>query len=507
MTNRITGLNSGLDTESLITALTSRYQTTLDKNKGGQTKLEWKQDRWKTTNKAIVDFYNGSLEKLRWSTAYRKKITTASNESALSITTGSNAMVASHTISSTKMARSSYLTSNEIHKQNGEKADKSTTMEELGIADGTVIKFKMGADLDQELSITLNSGDTMSSLADKLNSAATESGIGISANFDEKFGRLHIASKKTGVDNQFKVDMSAATDALSTLGITDQTISDQYQKASDAEIVMDGVTYKDSGNTMDINGMTITIKQDTNDAFTVETKDDTSGVYDMVKGFLKDYNELIKSLETLYNADKASKYDILTSDQKEAMTDDEIKDWNDKIKSGLLSKDKTLGNVISALKKAMSGTYSIGGSEDQTASLATFGIATAGYFDSKDNERGMYHIDGDPDDSYSSNNTDLLKAAIAARPEEVEDFFMNLSKEVYRSLGNLMKGTEYSSAFTVYEDKLMASQYSDYNSKISDAEKALEARQDYYYKKFASMETALAKINSTSASFGNMLGY
>jgi flagellar hook-associated protein 2 len=184
MTNRITGLNSGLDTESLITALTSRYQTTLDKNKGGQTKLEWKQDRWKTTNKAIVDFYNGSLEKMRWSTAYRKKITTASNESALSITTGSNAMVASHTISSTKMARSSYLTSNEIHKKNGGKADKSTTMEELGIADGTVIKFKMGADLDQELSITLNSGDTMSSLADKLNSAATESGIGISANFD-----------------------------------------------------------------------------------------------------------------------------------------------------------------------------------------------------------------------------------------------------------------------------------------------------------------------------------
>ena len=34
MTNRITGLNSGLDTESLITALTSRYQTKVDTLKG-----------------------------------------------------------------------------------------------------------------------------------------------------------------------------------------------------------------------------------------------------------------------------------------------------------------------------------------------------------------------------------------------------------------------------------------------------------------------------------------
>ena len=70
----------------------------------------------------------------------------------------------------------------------------------------------------------------------------------------------------------------------------------------------------------------------------------------------------------------------------------------------------------------------------------------------------------------------------------------------------MMKGTQYSSAFTIYEDKLMASQYSAYNTKISDAQKALEAAQDKYYKKFSVMETALSKINSSSSSLANFFG-
>jgi flagellar hook-associated protein 2 len=69
-----------------------------------------------------------------------------------------------------------------------------------------------------------------------------------------------------------------------------------------------------------------------------------------------------------------------------------------------------------------------------------------------------------------------------------------------------MKGTQYSSSFTVYEDKLMASQYSSYNTKISDDQKALEAMQDKLYKKFSAMETALAKTNSNSSSLSGFFG-
>jgi flagellar hook-associated protein 2 len=52
----------------------------------------------------------------------------------------------------------------------------------------------------------------------------------------------------------------------------------------------------------------------------------------------------------------------------------------------------------------------------------------------------------------------------------------------------------------------MASQYSSYNTKISSAQKALEAMQDSLYKKFSAMETALAKTNSNSGSLTGFFG-
>ena len=72
-------------------------------------------------------------------------------------------------------------------------------------------------------------------------------------------------------------------------------------------------------------------------------------------------------------------------------------------------------------------------------------------------------------------------------------------------MSGLMKSTAYSSSYTVYEDKLMASQYSAYTDQISDAQSALEEKQDFYYEKFARMETALTKLNSSSSSLSSML--
>jgi len=511
MTNRITGLNSGLDTESIITALTQTYQDRVDKNTSAQTKLSWKQNAWKSTNKNIVSFYNGKLADMRFSTAYNKKTSTSSS-SAVSVITGDSAMLSTSTVSSTSLAKASYLTGNKVYTTDGNLASSDTTMSELGITEDTTISFNMGGTTDGSdvLSITISADDTMSSIASKISSATSTSGLSLAANYDETQGRFYIASTNTGEDYGFTVDTSTGADALSLLGINTDELDDssQYQEAADAELVMNGVTYTSSSNAFEINGLTITINSSTDDEFTITTSNDTSGVYDMVKEYLSEYNSLIKKLDTLYNADSASKYDILTADQKEEMTEDEITEWNSKIKSGLLSKDNTLYSVISALKQTMASGFSVTDSDGNTSTwyLSTLGINTKGYFEAEENERGAYHIDGDGDDEYSASKTDKLATAIANDPDAITSFFTQLSKQVYTQLGNLMKGTTYSSAYTVYEDKLMASQYSDYTTAISDAEDDLEAKQDYYYSKFAAMEKALSKINSSSSSLSSMLG-
>ena len=69
-----------------------------------------------------------------------------------------------------------------------------------------------------------------------------------------------------------------------------------------------------------------------------------------------------------------------------------------------------------------------------------------------------------------------------------------------------MSSTSLSSAFTVYNDKEMASEYSDYTSLIKKWEDKLEAQEEYYYKKFSQMETALSKLNSQSSALAGLFG-
>ena len=69
---RITGMNSGLDTEALVQELVSAYRKKSEKYTKAQTKLSWKQDAWKDLNTKINKFY-GNIRSLKYSSAYKKR--------------------------------------------------------------------------------------------------------------------------------------------------------------------------------------------------------------------------------------------------------------------------------------------------------------------------------------------------------------------------------------------------------------------------------------------------
>ena len=52
----------------------------------------------------------------------------------------------------------------------------------------------------------------------------------------------------------------------------------------------------------------------------------------------------------------------------------------------------------------------------------------------------------------------------------------------------------------------MASEYSDYTQTIKKWEDKLKAKEDYYYKKFAAMETALGKLQNQTSSLTGLFG-
>lgn len=709
---------SGMDTESLVSALVSSYKLKKDNLVKAQTKLSWKQEKWKTMNTSIYGFYSGKLSSARFSTSYNLKTSTVSNDKYAKVSASSSAVSGTQRLKVNHLAATGYLTGGKITATGKSKVTGSTKVSDIiGTKDGSIsVKTSSGIK-----SIDITEDMNVSQFVAKLKET------GLNANFDDNNGRFFISAKESGKDNDFSLTANDANglNALKALGIytvndtdkaeytrlakltegtdayntelesmytkatakdTAKNYADKYNAAKeqldilaandtvlidkdatdksqalkdaidalrdktshmlddyseyykvkkdadgkevkdsdgklvyeydkeaiekagkteefntlsknkennealiksyddnskiisdtegyvtvgsdgkavadennpkvlqevsdtnttnktaakalldskiamaktakddvedktatdvkkpvrvvgqDSEIMLNGAIFTNNTNNFSINGLTIQALNVTADdeEITITTDTDVDGIYDMIKGFLKDYNDLVKSVDVAYNAASSKGYEPLTSDEKDAMTDDEVKKWEEKIKDSLLRKDSTLGSVLDTMKNDMALSFDVNG---KRYSLASFGIATLGYFNSPENETGVYHIDGDKDDSKTSANTDKLKAMIASDPDTVISFFSQLSTRLYTDLGNKMAASSTSSAYTIYNDKQMNIQYSEYNTKISEAEDKVTTWEDYYYSKFSAMESALAKMNAQSSSLTGLFG-
>lgn len=666
---RITGMNSGLDTESIITELVKAQKTKTENVKKAQTKLLWKQDAWKDLNSKIYKLFNGTISNLRYETSYSKKTTDISNSSIASIVTGTEAMNATQSLQVNELATSGYMTGAQISGD----VTKSSKLVDLGIAEGSTITVTTAG---KSKDITITSDMTMSTFVTELQKA------GVEASFDENNKRLHIAAKDSGVENDFTITASNSngTNALSKLGIllydddtkaeyekianmtadekqaaidadvatrlasyiskrtslletqqkqqeaidtsktnftdkygedidtalankadlqteiddlkasieaagdaadeadktrltelqekmaaiekyegqvsaldtTNQSLADVEQyldlsdlsnitasaaltaeveaswdakiataqgivnggslatsaahktEGKDAKITLNGVVYEGSSNTFEINGLTITALQKSDEEVTLSTRQDTDGIFDMIKNFFKEYNTLINEMDSLYNADSAGDYEPLTDDEKSELSDSEVEKWETKIKDSILRRDSNLSTVASAMKNIMLQGASVNGKQMY---LSDFGIETLGYFSSEENERNAYHINGDADDSAVSSKENSLKAMIASDPDTVVSFFSQLTQNLYTELNTQSKSVEGIRSFgSFYDDKKMKEDYADYTEKIQKQEDKLSALEERWYSKFSAMETALAKLQSNQSAISGLFG-
>lgn len=607
MAVRITGLNSGLDTDSIVQELVSAYSTKKDNIEKKQTKLSWKQDTWKEMNTKIYSFYSKSLTDFKYMSNFDGlKKTTLSDATKATITAGKGVTNGTQTLKINQLATAAYLTGSKLE---GKDYTGKTRLSELGITN-TELKFKVG---DKENTIKLTASMTIDEFTEALKKT------GVKASFDTTQQRFFINSEESGAEFDFGFVTESVDDivTLSKLGLAtaddmlekavtehvDKTIveykkneqiknlavqdaiaagrvtseeefdaladaeknsylevalvktydqgdvdvdvskvdytSDAYiknrmekiekdiyeqkeaalknsdiytdmkkkyaakQDAANAIIELNGATFEGSSNTFTINGLTITAKGVSDSTMSLVTETDVDAVYDKIKNFINEYNELVKEMDKAYNADSSKGYEPLTDDEKESMSDDEVEKWEKKIKDSLLRRDSTLNSISSSMKIAMAKSFTING---KTYSLSSFGINTESYLTAAENEKGVYHIDGNADDDSSKANEDKLKAAIAADPDTVAEFFNQLATGVYEVLDTKMKSTTLSSAYKVYNDKQMQSEYDSYSDDIKKWQKKLEEMEDYYYDKFSAMESALATLNSQQSQLAGLLG-
>lgn len=537
---RITGLNSGLDTEAIISELVSAYRTKEEKYQKAQTKLSWKQDAWKDLNIKVRSLYD-NISNLRFTSAWTMKKTTVSDSTKATVTAAGSCVNGTQTLKIKQLAKGTYITGGGISNTSAGTAPTSATkLSELGYTgSGGDIQVKdSSGNVVKTVSVTGNT--TIKDLVSALNGAGDTK-----ASFDATNKRIFMTSNKTGEQNAFSLDGDA--DILKTVGLSKEGGA-SIVDAQDSEIELNGAKFTSANNTYTVNGLTIDCLAETgNSEISITTSVDTQSMYDQVKSFLSQYNSLMKEMYSLYNADSAKGYEPLTDSEKDQMTDTEVEKWEEKIKAALLRRDDTLDGIMSTMKNAMSTSYYIyngnavtydsdkqyykcngnaiknsDGSYVTSASqlklwasangakkysLSSFGIKTEAYATMTANSsQDAYHIDGDADDSVSKNNSDVLMNMLSSDPDTVSSFMKQLTSGLYSAIDTKMKSVKgLSSSYTIYNDIEMAREYSDYTDTISKWEDKLTDLEDSYYKKFAAMESALASLQSQSSSLSSLL--
>lgn len=224
MAIRVSGLVSGLDTDSIVQELVAAYSTKKDKHVKAQTKLEWKMDAWKDLNKKVNSLYK-RLGNMKLSSYYNKKTTTISNSNKATVTASNNAINGSQSLKVLDVASTGYITGAKVKDTNGKGATAATTLKQLGLADGAkgtvALKTKNGT-----TNIEISSDMKISDFVNQLKNA------GVSANYDATYNRMYISAKDSGADNDFALTAVDANglDALRKLGVyvNSQANTDAY---------------------------------------------------------------------------------------------------------------------------------------------------------------------------------------------------------------------------------------------------------------------------------------
>lgn len=570
MAMRVSGINSGLDTDSIVQELVSAYNTKTEKYQKEQTKLSWKQEIWKGLNTKVYSLYN-NVGKLRFSSAYNTKKTTSSDTTKATVTASSSAVNGTQKLHVLATAQSGYLTGGKLSlREEVTDADGTTKLKDVKGTVKAETKLSEIGFTGDEASLNINTTDEEGNAVTKTVSLTKDSTIqdvvnalkdnGLNASFDANNGRIFVSSKSTGKAADFSLvsattkfvekkdadgnvikdsngkptmesvalsaeEQAASKKLIGLLGLDTDSSNAYGDKAAkingrDAVIVLNGVKYTNTTNDFAINGLNISVNGVTDDvadpdsdaclsglndstAVSINTTTDSQGIYDTVKDFLTEYNNIINEITKLYNADSAGSYEPLTDDEKDKMSDTEIEKWETKIKDSLLRRDNSLSSVMNAMMTSMSQSIEING---KSYSLSSFGIQTLGFLNAAENEQNAYHINGDEDDENTSGKEDKLMAAITSDPDTVIEFMKQLTTNLYKSIDDQMQSNDLRSRYKIYNDKEMDKQYTNLTKTIKEWESKVSDKEDYYYKQFSNMETALAKLQSQTSSISSMLG-
>jgi flagellar hook-associated protein 2 len=341
------------------------------------------------------------------------------------------------------------------------------------------------------------SATSLDSLISQIN---TSPGLGVTLNYDSSTQKISVAG---------------SSGAVTITDVTGNLAAKLFNKTGqDALVKINGISTVQSSNTFKVNGADVTIKGLSPETApgvytptTFEVRSDVDKIIESVKGFIADYNEILKTLNDKISENRYRDFTPLTSEQKESMKEKEIELWEAKAKSGQLKNDGILSKLIGEMRTAIVSSVNTGSTKYKT--LSSLGIETGSY-----EENGKLYLKDEA----------KLREALEKEPEAVKELFTSdddgaghkgVTETLYDSMYNSISliaekaGTsKYSSAenFKLNSNSLMGKQLSSLDTQISSWNDRLADIEDRYYRQFTAMEQAISKYNSQSAYLTNSLG-
>ncbi|WP_027087244.1 flagellar filament capping protein FliD [Cohnella panacarvi] len=374
-------------------------------------------------------------------------------------------------------------------------ADLKTSGKLSYTADGLGnVSFSMNGSM-----ITVNENDTLNDLLNAINSDA---GAAVTAAIDGTTGKLTIKSDGSG-------SVAVSGDLFAKFNLTGETVG------QNAKVVINGIETERASNTFTENGVSITLNTiSAGSITTLNVTSDTDKIVDSIKTFIKEYNDLLETVNNKVNEERYRKFSPLTSEQKAEMSEDEIKLWEDKAKSGLLRRDTTLTTMVDNMRLAAMTDITIDGVR---VNLASFGIETGewqqrGKLVIKDEAKLRQAIEANPAqvEQFFTQQTTQTDAKLKVSPTNPDNgLFNRLSNTLMTAIEDLSKkaGT---SKYSISKDAafLETSSISELlrslDTKIYNANDRLNRLEVTYYKQFTAMETAMNRFQSqSSALFGS----
>jgi len=351
------GLGSGVDTNSIVTALMQverRPITTLNTQKA---KLET-QRGVEASFQSLFNTLRDKAKALTDSTAFTANAVTVKDATLLSASATSAAGEGTYAVTITQLA-------------------KAHTLE--AAATPTLANDTLSITVDGDsINVAVNAGESMSALASRINATADTPVTASVIN-----NHLVLISKTEGASGSIGVTSTGSTAA--DLGFV------QRQAAQDAIATINGISITSSGNTIDdaIEGMSITLAKE--GSTTIAVKRDADTIVKSVQGFIDAYNAAIGNVRTSLAYDPATKTaGALQGDQSYQTIVSQLRSYSGTGVSGLTGSYTSLSSIgITADRNGVlslnQSTFKEALSKDPAAVAEVFtkdtGATTKGYSD------------------------------------------------------------------------------------------------------------------------------